>query len=83
MGHSINQVVTSAITLGGFGGLYNKFEPCGCKVGDLAPCGELKGSCRLAYGHTDPTDPEFWVMTELKTEPTEEEWARFRAEFLP
>lgn len=30
----------------GFDGLYHPSEPCGCFIGDLRPCGEVRTGCR-------------------------------------
>lgn len=41
--------VKMAIIDGGFDGLCNLDNECGCSVDDLAPCGEMNQHCVLAY----------------------------------
>jgi hypothetical protein len=42
-------LVEWALRTRGFDGLYNADAPCGCQVGDLAPCGEPTPYCRAGY----------------------------------
>jgi len=41
--------VKMAIIDGGFDGLCNLDNECGCSVDDLAPCGEMNQHCVLGY----------------------------------
>lgn len=37
----------------GFEGLYHPTEPCGCYLGDLRPCGEVRTGCRGGHESSD------------------------------
>ena len=57
---NVKQIVARALKAGGYDGLCN-LEPyqgdgCGCKLGDLAPCGEPHWEdCRAGYLQADGT----------------------------
>lgn len=42
----VTTVLSRGLRLGGWHGLYNEHHGCGCRVGDLAPCGEIQLGCR-------------------------------------
>jgi hypothetical protein len=67
---------------GGYSGLYQPEAPCGCRLGDLAPCGDCRADkagwindCVPGYTHDDPRQaPEFigrWIITPRATAPTQ------------
>ena len=45
---TVFEIVEAHLIANGFDGLYSPSE-CGCKLGDLAPCGEMKGDCEPGY----------------------------------
>lgn len=69
----------------GKSGLYYPGE-CACTTDDLAPCGECEcepgedyiNDCQGGYKHSDPKDPEQWVVGPNKEPPSEDEWETYR-----
>jgi hypothetical protein len=47
----------------GYDGLYS--DDCGCMVGDLAPCGEMKSDCCAGYKHVHSVTGDY-VIASLK-----------------
>jgi hypothetical protein len=50
----VRDLIEEALTAGGFGGLFNAEIPCGCLIGDLAPCGDEClniSECQAGYKH--------------------------------
>ena len=45
----VAQIVEEYLKRNGFDGLYNFFEPCGCKLGDLMPCSDDCSACKPGY----------------------------------
>jgi hypothetical protein len=45
---TVLDIVRERLSAGGHDGLVSHYADCGCPVGDLAPCGEIKGDCRAA-----------------------------------
>ena len=46
---TVLDLVATALRAQGFDGLFNTDAPCGCTTDDLAPCGEIGGSCEAGY----------------------------------
>ena len=49
VGLDVIGIVVEYLDREGFDGLYNPDGGCACKVGDLAPCGEIHGDCAAGY----------------------------------
>ena len=45
----IIDVIETHLEKEGFDGLFNSNGECACKRGDLAPCGQMDGSCEPGY----------------------------------
>jgi hypothetical protein len=43
------EIVDGFLSIHGYDGLYSGV--CACAVGDLAPCGQIDGSCMAGYKH--------------------------------
>ena len=67
-------VIASAISAGGYDGLYAADGECACELGDLAPCGQLRDDCMMGYRYwCEDSDCEYtetnhkhWHMRETK-----------------
>lgn len=46
---TVTKIVRKYLSENGFDGLYNADAECGCRIDDLAPCGEPIGECRPGY----------------------------------
>jgi hypothetical protein len=46
---TVKMIVQEYLTKNGYDGLYNLDAPCGCLLGDLAPCGDILGACQAGY----------------------------------
>ena len=51
---SVLSMVTEYLKANGYDGIFS--DGCGCKVGDLFPCGDTYSDCEA--GHEIPCDPE-------------------------
>lgn len=47
----VYEIVQHYLSSSNFDGLVNSSVNCGCRAGDLAPCGEIGGDCEPAYLH--------------------------------
>ena len=47
----VRDIVEWFIETAGYDGLSEEYGECACEKGDLAPCGELNGSCIAGYKH--------------------------------
>ena len=47
----IKEAVGEWLAKRGYDGLYCVYEPCGCKIGDLAPCGGTIECCECVPGY--------------------------------
>ena len=46
------EMVTYYLKAQGYDGLFNtEYEPCGCDLEDLVPCGEIQATCIAGYKH--------------------------------
>ena len=45
---NVKEILTAYLTDNGFDGLYCD-EPCGCRIGDLVPCGQDCLDCKPGY----------------------------------
>lgn len=60
---------------------------CACTIDDLAPCGECEhtpgedyiNDCDGGYKHSDPKNPDFFVVSASKEPPSEDEWDAYRS----
>jgi hypothetical protein len=46
---TVKEIVASWLKAKGFDGLVNTEIPCGCLIGNLAPCGEMHETCKAGY----------------------------------
>lgn len=44
---TVEEIVEAYLKEHGFDGLYTDY--CACKIGDIAPCGEIQGNCEAGY----------------------------------
>lgn len=50
-----------------FDGLYSPDMECGCRLEDLAPCGNIEENCTAGYKQKHTSDPmEPWVVGPVK-----------------
>ena len=52
----------------GYDGLYNEFGACACLVNDIAPCGEIQGTCQPGYLDDCHCGEHDWHITPIKKE---------------
>ena len=43
------QMVERFLRKNGYDGLFQPEGPCGCELGDIAPCGQIGGDCEAGY----------------------------------
>ena len=46
---NVKEIVAGWLKANGYDGLCNTDIPCGCLLGDLAPCGEMHESCQAGF----------------------------------
>lgn len=71
---NVIQIISEALTDRGFDGLYSSGGGCACEIGDLAPCGDIMGTCMAGYRYwCEDADCEFtaeagrhWHMRAVK-----------------
>ncbi len=51
MNATVREMVRAYLDGMGFDGLYSADAECGCKLDDLAPCGEMSPECAAGYLH--------------------------------
>jgi hypothetical protein len=44
-------LITAGLIARGFGGLFNEWGDCACRLGDLFPCGAPSEDCTAGYVH--------------------------------
>jgi len=49
----------------GYDGLYSE-GLCACEAGDLAPCGQINGSCAAGYKHARSVTGDFVISSREK-----------------
>jgi hypothetical protein len=62
---TVQKIVEAFLRAHGYDGIYNDNIPCGCHLGDLAPCGECSMGCIPGF-FTDPPDEwsemaDYWI----------------------
>lgn len=60
---TVIQMVRLHLQANSFDGLVNQDIECGCELGDLAPCGEIGGSCQAGYKHINPEKSNDWTIS--------------------
>jgi hypothetical protein len=46
---NVNNMVVFFLKQEGYDGLYAKGGECACEIADIAPCGEITGTCLAGY----------------------------------
>lgn len=64
-------MLESQLRENGYDGLCNTENECGCRIGDLMPCGEYCGECQPGYLHPRSGEYDFVILT-VKPEGTDE-----------
>lgn len=57
---TIFEIIEKHLTDNGFDGLFNPAE-CGCKLDDLAPCGEMQHCCEPGYLQPGDDEADFYI----------------------
>lgn len=74
---TVIKIVQEYLEVNNFGGLYQPDIPCGCELGDLAPCAGDIAMCQPGYKHFDPRpDGTDWAIFSKKEPPDLEDWER-------
>jgi len=72
---NVIEIVHKYMEENGYDGLHDGFK-CGCRINDLAPCGEIGGSCQVGHVVTPPegleADYDFWVCENKNAKPWED-----------
>ena len=50
----VNEMISAFLKYHGYDGLVNPDQECGCSADDLAPCGQVEGSCEAAHAVKTP-----------------------------
>lgn len=62
----VRKILTDYLKENGFDGLTYPGE-CGCEIGDLAPCDNLRLDCEPGYKIADPTGEYDYLITTKKS----------------
>ena len=57
----LHEIVEEWLKQNGFGGLCNADFECGCRIGDLMPCGEPHEDCCAGYLSKSADDNDFII----------------------
>ena len=61
-------IIRDYLKTNGYDGLFHDSD-CGCKIDDLAPCGECMDDCEPGYLYPAPNGGEFdWYIVPVKPE---------------
>jgi len=64
---NVTHIVHAWLSNSEFDGLFNEDLECGCKLDDLAPCGEIDPDCRAGYLIEPSPDPDYeFLISEEK-----------------
>lgn len=55
---TVLKIVTEYLKANGYDGLYSIDGECGCKIGDLAPCGQMPTDCKAGFERPCPGFPQ-------------------------
>jgi hypothetical protein len=66
-------LVTDSLIAAGFGGLFNEWGDCGCRIGDLFPCGAPSEDCTGGYVHEAAAGSDRFVVSANRTPPQDEQ----------
>lgn len=62
MSIEVEQIISDYLKANGYDGLVCEGEKCGCQLGDLAPCGEMRLDCAAAHKVQQPDGAEYDFM---------------------
>jgi hypothetical protein len=60
---TLHRLIYESLIARGFGGLFNDWGDCACRLGDLFPCGAPSEDCTAGYVHETAPGSEGFVVS--------------------